>query len=250
MNFVARPRISRGRRGGELSRWRIKGSGGSCARALGSSACDQRSSGPLMCDQMPRKSNDTPADAPQPITVEHLRRAADSWRDLSDPVLMAKACDEPAASDVQPPKNAPRRFGQLQNLSVPDTLDDSLPDTELAAGEGDPPSYPPGGHPVSRRQYVTVTQCLRISSLRRPAPESRAATWVSTWALTSLPRLSPGPTPIRTVRGAPAGDLGALMSSRIFARIGSSHVFPDYSHRVTDRCIWGPTSYASKAGSP
>jgi hypothetical protein len=23
-----------------------------------------------------------------------------------------------------------------------------------------------------------------------------------------------------------------------------------YSHRVTDRCIWGPTSYASKAGSP
>jgi hypothetical protein len=117
-----------------------------------------------MCDQMPRKSNDTPADAPQPITVEHLRRAADSWRDLSDPVLMAKAWDEPAASDVQPPKNAPRRLGQLQNLSVPDTFDESLPDTELAAGEDDSPWQAPGGHPVSRRHYVTVTQCLRISS--------------------------------------------------------------------------------------
>jgi hypothetical protein len=39
----------------------------------------------------------------------------------------------------------PRRFGQLQNLSVPDTFDDPITDAEIAAWEGDSPSYAAGG---------------------------------------------------------------------------------------------------------
>ena len=35
---------------------------------------------------------------------------------------------------IQP---VPRRFGQLPNLVVPDNFDDPLPDSELAAWEGD-----------------------------------------------------------------------------------------------------------------
>lgn len=93
-----------------------------------------------MSDQTPPKSrHDTPVVEPQRMTVEHLRRAADSCRDLGDPTLMAKAWDEPATSDVQPATNSPRRFGQLQNLSVPDTCDDPRPDAKIAAWEGDSP---------------------------------------------------------------------------------------------------------------
>jgi hypothetical protein len=93
-----------------------------------------------MCDQPPPKSShDRSADTPQTTTVEHLRRVADRWRDMSDPVLMAKAWDEPAPSDVQPATNSTRRFGQLENLAVPDNFDDPLPDTEITAWEGDPP---------------------------------------------------------------------------------------------------------------
>jgi hypothetical protein len=72
--------------------------------------------------------------------VDDLRRAVDSVRDLSDPALMAKAWDEPTTRDVQPATNSPRRFGQLDNLSVPDDLDVPLPDTEIIAGEGDSPA--------------------------------------------------------------------------------------------------------------
>jgi hypothetical protein len=38
-----------------------------------------------------------------------------------------------------------RRFGQLQNLSVPDTFDDPITDAEIAAWEGDSPSHAAGG---------------------------------------------------------------------------------------------------------
>ena len=94
-----------------------------------------------MCDQTPPKSrDDTPVLEPQRMTVEHLRRTARSWRGLSDPELMAKAGDEPAASDLPPTTSAPRTFGQLQNLPVPDSFDDPLPDAEVAAWEGDSPS--------------------------------------------------------------------------------------------------------------
>jgi hypothetical protein len=71
------------------------------------------------------------------MIVERLRRAADSCRDLGDPTLMAKAWDGPATSDMQPTTNTPRRFGQLQNLSVSDAFDDPLTDAEIAAWEGD-----------------------------------------------------------------------------------------------------------------
>jgi hypothetical protein len=46
---------------------------------------------------------------------------------------MANAWDEPATVDAQPAMYPPRRFGQLQNLSVPDTFDDPITDTEIAA---------------------------------------------------------------------------------------------------------------------
>lgn len=84
--------------------------------------------------------DDTSIVEPQRMTVEQLRGAADSYRDLGDPTLMAKAWDEPATSDVQAATNSPRRFGQLQYLAVPDTCDDSLSDAEIAVWEGDSPS--------------------------------------------------------------------------------------------------------------
>jgi hypothetical protein len=58
--------------------------------------------------------------------------------------LMAKAWDEPAPADVQPAINSPRRFGRLENLSVPDTFNDALSDAEIAAWEGNSPSQAPG----------------------------------------------------------------------------------------------------------
>ena len=67
------------------------------------------------------------------------------YRDLGDPTLMANAWDEPATVDAQPATYPPRRFGQLQNLSVPDTFDDPITDAEIAAWEGDSPSYAAGG---------------------------------------------------------------------------------------------------------
>jgi hypothetical protein len=77
-----------------------------------------------MCDQTPPKSRDD--------TLDHLRRAAERWRDLSDPEFMAKAWDEPATPDVQPVTNSPRRFGRLA-----DNFDDPLPDAEVTAWERD-----------------------------------------------------------------------------------------------------------------
>lgn len=88
-----------------------------------------------MSDQTPPKSrDDTPVVEPQRMTVEHLRRVADSCRDLGDPTLMAKAWNEPTTND------RPRRFGQLQNLSVPDAFDDPLPEAEIGIWEGNSPS--------------------------------------------------------------------------------------------------------------
>jgi hypothetical protein len=108
---------------------------------LRASVYDQRSSEPPMDDQTPPKSRrDTPAGMSRQLTVDDLRRAADSWRDLRDPVLMAKAWDEPVTSDVQPATNSPRRFGQLRSLSVPDTFDEPLPDAEIGTWEGNSPS--------------------------------------------------------------------------------------------------------------
>jgi hypothetical protein len=94
-----------------------------------------------MCDQTPPKSHDdTPEGEPQEMTVDHLRRAADRWRDLDDPALMAKAWDEPATPDEQPTTASPRRFGQLQSLSIPDNFDDPLLEAEITAWECDSPS--------------------------------------------------------------------------------------------------------------
>jgi hypothetical protein len=91
-----------------------------------------------MSDQTPPKSHDdTSAIEPHRKAAEHLRRVADSCRSLGDPMLMAKAWDEPVTSDVQPATTSPRRFGKLENLSVPDTFDDPLPDAEVAAWEDD-----------------------------------------------------------------------------------------------------------------
>jgi hypothetical protein len=97
--------------------------------------------GPPLCDQQsPKSGDDTPLIEPQQITVDHLRRAADSWLGPSDPELMAKEWDESATPDVQPATNSPRRFGQLENLAASDNFDDPLPDTEIAAWEDDLPS--------------------------------------------------------------------------------------------------------------
>ena len=74
---------------------------------------------------------------PQRTTVSDPRRAADRWRDLSDAELTARLWDEPATPDVQLVTSSVRRFGQLQNLSVPDNLDDPLSDAGIAAWEGD-----------------------------------------------------------------------------------------------------------------
>jgi hypothetical protein len=87
---------------------------------------------------------------PQRLTVERLCRAAKNVRDVGDPVLMATAWDEPATSDVRPAPNSARRFGQLQNLSVP-ASDDPLPDGEIAAREDDSPPKAPGD--PSRQAY-------------------------------------------------------------------------------------------------
>jgi hypothetical protein len=99
--------------------------------------------GPSAYDQRSFRAADVRSDAaeqPRRVTVDDLRRAVDSVRDLSDPALMAKAWDEPTTRDVQPATNSPRRFGQLDNLSVPDDFDVPLPDTEIIAGEGDSPA--------------------------------------------------------------------------------------------------------------
>ena len=93
-----------------------------------------------MSDQTPPKSRRAmPAVEPQRMNVEHLRRVADSGRDLGDPTSMAKASDKDATSDVQSAPNSPRSFGQLQDLSVPVTFDDPLPDAEITAWEGNSP---------------------------------------------------------------------------------------------------------------
>jgi hypothetical protein len=93
-----------------------------------------------MCDQQsPKSRDDTPLIEPQRITVDHLGLAADSWRGLSDPELMAKAWDESATPDVQPATDSPLTFGQLENLAASDNFDNPLPDTETAAWEDDSP---------------------------------------------------------------------------------------------------------------
>jgi hypothetical protein len=94
-----------------------------------------------MCDQKPpKRRDDAPERTPRPMSVDDLRRAADSCRDLGDPALMAKAWDQPAMPDAQSTSDSPRIFGQLQNLAVPDNFDDRLPDAEIVAWEGDSPA--------------------------------------------------------------------------------------------------------------
>ena len=51
-----------------------------------------------------------------------------------------------ATVDAQPATYPPRRFGQLQNLSVPDTFDDFITDAETAAWEGDSSAYADNSH--------------------------------------------------------------------------------------------------------
>jgi hypothetical protein len=54
-----------------------------------------------MCNQKPPKgSDDTSEGGPQRMTVDHVRRAAGRGPEVTDPVLMAKAWDEPATPDL------------------------------------------------------------------------------------------------------------------------------------------------------
>ena len=99
-----------------------------------------------MSDQKPQTGqHDKPVGEPQRLTVDHLRRAAESCRNLSDPVLMAKAWDEAPTPNVPPATNTPRGFGQVLSLSVPDNFDDPQPHAEIAAREVNSPSQAPGG---------------------------------------------------------------------------------------------------------
>jgi hypothetical protein len=92
---------------------------------------------------------------------------------------MATAWDEPARSDVRPAPNSARRFGQLQNLSVP-ASDDPLPDGEIAAREDDSPPKAPGD--PSRQAYgVGGRCCVELVEV----PEQRVASacgWTSSAA--------------------------------------------------------------------
>jgi len=54
---------------------------------------------------------DEPQRHTQRMTVEDLRKAADSCHDLEDPTLMARASDEPATVDMQLATSSPRKFG-------------------------------------------------------------------------------------------------------------------------------------------
>ena len=93
-----------------------------------------------MCDQTPPSScHFTPAAMPSPMSAENLRRMASHYWRLRDPVSMARAWDEPATSEVPPATKAPRSFGQLPSLAVPETFDDALPDQESGAWDGDVP---------------------------------------------------------------------------------------------------------------
>jgi hypothetical protein len=111
-----------------------------------------------MCDRLPSKNRrdlvarrtSTGRDVParrQRLTVGDLRRLAEACWDLDDPAVMAKAWDDPhdtgegmrAAGSIHETATAmkhPRRFGQLPNLAVPDTVDDPLPNVEIDAWEG------------------------------------------------------------------------------------------------------------------
>lgn len=115
-----------------------------------------------MCDRLPSKNRrDLAADVPQRardvpasrqrLTVDDLRRLAEACRDLDDPVVMARAWADPndtregmraanSMHETAPTMKDPRRFGQLPNLAVPDTVEDPLPDTEIDAWEGNSPS--------------------------------------------------------------------------------------------------------------
>jgi hypothetical protein len=87
-----------------------------------------------MSDQIPpKRRSGSPAVERQRTNVQDLRRLADSCRGLKEPTLMAKAWDERVAM------NSPRKFGQLQDLSVRDVLDELLPDAEITVWEGDSP---------------------------------------------------------------------------------------------------------------
>ena len=96
-----------------------------------------------MCDRLPSKNRrDLAADVPQrardvparrqPLTVDDLRRLAETCRDLDDPAVMATAWDDPydthegmraadSMHETAPTTNHPRRFGQLRTLAVPST---------------------------------------------------------------------------------------------------------------------------------
>ena len=69
-----------------------------------------------MCDQKPPwGSDDTSEGEPQRMTTDHLRRVANRWPDLRDPVLIVKAWDEPPTPDATSATNSPRRLSKLQD---------------------------------------------------------------------------------------------------------------------------------------
>jgi hypothetical protein len=145
--------------------------------AAGPSAYEQKTFRARRCATRSRGS--AAVSEPQRLTVERLCRAAENVRDLGDPVLMATAWDEPATSDVRPAPNSARRFGQLQNLSVP-ASDDPLSDREIAAREDD--SLPKAPGDPSRQAYgVGGRGCVELVEV----PEQRvtsACGWTSSAA--------------------------------------------------------------------
>jgi hypothetical protein len=171
----------------------------------------------------PKSRDDTPVVEPQRMTVDHLRRAADRWRDLSDSMLMTKVWDEPATPDAQSVTNAPRRFGQLQNLSVPDNFDDPLPDAEIAAWEGDSHSETQAVHPISRKAlrrtalvHHTTAELIAALGVR---PRCLCAIWLSTMRVTAralhVAHIASSGMDVRSgaLRGVlPEGDVGDVQN--------------------------------------
>jgi hypothetical protein len=134
-----------------------------------------------MCDRLPSKNrHGLAADVPQRaldvsarrqrLTVDDLRRLAQACRDLDDPVVMAKAWDDPhdtrggvRAADsthkTAPTIKHPRRFGQPPNLAVPDTVDNihTLTRKSMRGKATKPPSLSVYHH-AARWPNVTVTK--------------------------------------------------------------------------------------------
>ena len=97
----------------------------------------------------------------------------------------------PTTRNDHPATSSPRRFRQLQNLSVPDNFDDRRPDAEITAWESHSPSQAPGasvepieacavglpgGHQDHRRSELLQPLCHCAVAARSDLRESGTAT--------------------------------------------------------------------------